>query len=206
MGNFRIDVRRHSPLRLRKRWCLLSGSWEIFTKGLVKVNHLCSIFLDFFFLVLDIFENAFLGNISLVHVDRWLYNFLTVCGQCSLADLVLPMQSEKMQSSQFSPKTNVVQDNVVQKTMQSRTIQSRKQCSPGQYSPEDNVVRDNVVPLKTEQSRRQCSPANLVPKPMQSRTMQSRRQCSPRQFSPENNVVQDNVVQKTMQSGTMQSR
>ena len=77
MGNFRIDVRRHSPLRLRKRWCLLSGSWEIFTKGLVKVNHLCSIFLDFFFLVLDIFENAFLGNISLVHVDRWLYNFLT---------------------------------------------------------------------------------------------------------------------------------
>ena len=76
-GNFRIDVRRHSPLRLRKRWCLLSGSWEIFTKGLVKVNHLCSIFLDFFFLVLDIFENAFLGNISLVHVDRWLYNFLT---------------------------------------------------------------------------------------------------------------------------------
>ena len=50
---------------------------EIFTKGLVKVNHLCSIFLDFFFLVLDIFENAFLGNISLVHVDRWLYNFLT---------------------------------------------------------------------------------------------------------------------------------
>ena len=78
MGNFGIDVRRHSPLRLKKT--LVSPFWQLgnFYWRSRESQSFVLHFLDFFFLVLDIFENAFLGNISLVlHEDRWLYNFLT---------------------------------------------------------------------------------------------------------------------------------
>ena len=100
--------------------------------------------------------------------------------QCSLADVVLPILSQPMQS---------------------RTMQSRRQCSPG-----DNVVQ--TIQSRPMQSKRQCSLANLVQKTVQSsqfslrdnvvwETIQS-RQFSPGQCSPEDNVVQTNAVQNTV--------
>ena len=116
----------------------------------------------------------------------------SVYGHFSPVGLVLPVQSEIIQSWMIQSENDLVQDSLVLTTVQSRR----------HFSPDDLV--HTTIQSQTFQSRM------IQSKKIQSRTFQSRRL-----FSPEDILVQmiqsiglfspDNLVQMTVQSQTFQS-
>ena len=123
----------------------------------------------------------------------WIEGIICVYGQFSPAGLVLPVQSEIIQSWMIQSENDLVQDSLVLTTVQSRR----------HFSPDDLV--HTTIQSQTFQS------SMIQSKKIQSRTFQSRQL-----FSPEDILVQmiqsiglfspDNLVQMTVQSQTFQSQ
>ena len=114
-----------------------------------------------------------------------------VYGRFSLAGLVLPVQSEIIQSRMIQSENDLVQDNLVQ-----MTVQSRRHFSPDHLvhmtfqsqTVKSRMIQSKIIQSRTFQSRRLFSPEDILVQMIQSKGL----------FSP------DNLVQMTVQSQTFQ--